>query len=462
MFTHRCLLLAVTFVTVSLLVSVEHAVAQFKAGAASVAITPEQPLWMGGYASRKAPSAGKVHDLYAKALALEDADGNRFVIVTTDLLGITPRMRSIIEAGVAANHDMKAHQLLINASHTHCGPELRDNYIVRRGGTAEFAAKARQYVDHTCGKIVDVVGQAVASMQPVTLDYTFARAGFAMNRRLPMNGGLRNSPNPRGPVDHEVPVLRVTNQDGQLIAILFSYACHNTTLSFQKFSGDYAGFAQEYLEAAHPKTVALFMAGCGGDQNPYPRRTLGLAQQHGRALANAVETALDVIDPQRIEGPIHSALDTVSLQFAGPPSKAELEQRLKKQSGRAALHTQRLLAQLKQHGKIASEYGFPLQVLQLGDDLTLVALSGEAVVDYSLRLKRELPRGANATSSTWIVGYSNYVFGYLPSRRVLEEGGYEGGAAMISTDFPGPFAPTVEERVVGKVKQMVDNLRAQR
>src|SRR5205823_8918428 len=129
-------------------------------------------------------------------------------------------------------------------------------------------------------------------LKPARLGYSHARAGFAMNRRLPTAKGYQNSPYPDGPVDHDVPVLRVEDAEKKLRAIAFGYACHNTTLSFYEFCGDYAGFAQQYLEEAHPEALALFLTGCGGDQNPYPRGTIALCRQHGRTLATAVDAAL--------------------------------------------------------------------------------------------------------------------------------------------------------------------------
>jgi len=113
-----------------------------------------------------------------------------------------------------------------------------------------------------------------------------------------------------------------------------------------------------------------------------------------------------------------------------------------------------LLKELEQEGKIRTEYPYLVQVIQFGDDLTMVALSGEVVVDYSLRLKAEL-----AGPTVWVAGYSNDVFGYLPSLRVLQEGGYEGGGAMRYTNLPGPFASSVEQRVVDKVHQLVNKVR---
>jgi len=97
----------------------------WKAGAAAVAITPEKPMWMAGYAARNKPSEGKIHDLFAKALAIEDAQGTRLVIVTTDLIGIPRPLRDWLEEEVARRYDLPPAGLLLNASHTHCGPELR-------------------------------------------------------------------------------------------------------------------------------------------------------------------------------------------------------------------------------------------------------------------------------------------------------------------------------------------------
>ncbi len=430
--------------------------AEWKAGVASVVITPEQSMWMAGYAARSKPSEGKVHDLYAKALAIEDAKGTRLVIVTTDLIGIPRALRDALEAEVAERYKLPPEGLLLNASHTHCGPELRATKASLYGLPEERVKQAEEYMESLQQKLVKLIGEALEGMQPAALHYTHARAGFAMNRRLPTEQGVQNRPHRLGPVDHEVPVLQVTDEENKLRAVLFGYACHNTTLGFYQFCGDYAGFAQQYLEEANPETTALFMTGCGGDQNPQPRSTLELAQHHGRALANAVEAAL-ISELQPINGPLRASFDEVELEFADPPSRGELE-RLAKSGNeydqrRAAL----LLEELDMTGAIKTTYPYPIQVVQFGDDLTIVALAGEVVVDYSLRLKYEL-----AGPTVWIAGYSNDVFGYIPSLRVLEEGGYEGGGAMRYTTLPGPWAPSVEKLIITKVHELVGQARSAR
>lgn len=427
--------------------------ATFNAGVARVVITPEESMWMGGYAARKKPSEGKVHDLFAKALAIEDERGTKLVIVTVDLIGIPRSLRDTVEAAVKKSYGLPAESLLLNASHTHCGPEMRIGKAYVFGLDARRVQQAREYRKRLETQLAELVGRALDDLKPAKLSYTHARAGLAMNRRTPSKGKFINHPNPDGPVDHDVPLLKVESADGALRALLFGYACHNTTLGFYKFCGDYAGFAQAYLEEAHPETTALFMMGCGGDQNPYPRGQLELARQHGRALANGVEAALQT-KSRPIVGPLAVVYDETTIEFAPPPTRDDLN--ALKENGNKYDHRRAifLLEELDSSGKINAEYSYPIHVAQFGRELTMVSLAGEVVVDYSLRLKEELPGPA-----VWIAGYSNDVFGYVPSRRVLSEGGYEAGGAMRYSLLPGPFAASVESRIVEKVHELARHVR---
>lgn len=444
-----------TLLAILLLSTTAHAEdASWKAGVATVAITPEESMWMAGYASRNKPSEGKIHDLYAKALAIEDEAGTRLVIVTTDLIGIPRELRDWLEAKVQSKYKLASASLMLNASHTHCGPELRVSKASVYGLEPDRVRQSQAYVEVLKNNLTSVIGEAIDAMSPTKIGYTHGRAGFAMNRRLPTATEPQNAPYPDGPVDHDVPVLRVESPEGELRAIVFGYACHNTTLGFQQFCGDYAGFAQHYLEAAHPNVTAMFVTGCGADQNPQPRRTLELAEQHGRALANGVEAAL--IGPTKpIEGQLRVSIDEATLEFAEPPGRATLELQTKSSNKYEQRHAEALLRQLDETGEIRQTYPYLVQAVNFGDDLLMIALAGEVVVDYSHRFKLEL-RGA----PVWVAGYSNDVFGYVPSLRVLQEGGYEGGGAMRYTTLPGPFAPTVEKLIVEKVHQLVEEVRA--
>lgn len=397
-----------------------HVPATWKAGSATMKVTPRKLLWMAGYAARKKPAEGKVQDLFAKALALEDEQGNKLVFVTLDLIGVPQLLRREVAARAEKEFQLPPANLVLNASHTHSGPSLRTTPLTDADRENPKARDSWEYTQKLQDDIVALIGKALAEMQPARLTWNKARCGFAMNRRRdytlpPDHPNANKAPNPNGPVDHEVPALRVEAPDGTLKATLFGYACHNTSLGFYNWCGDYAGFAQEYLQEHRPGFTALFLMGCGGDQNPYPRRSdvvpgitdLELSMQHGRSLSNAVEMALTV-NPRPVAGPIRAAYEEIKLSYAS--NKRE-------------------------------DHDYPVQVIRIGNDLTFITLGSEVVVDYSLRFKREFAGEAGV----WVAGYSNDYTGYMPSLRVLKEGGYEAAAG---------WAEDVEERIVKKVHEL--------
>jgi len=445
----------------------------WKAAATKVIITPEKNLWMAGYSSRKSGAKGKLQDLFAKALVVEDETGACLAIITLDLIGVPKSLRVAVAKEAQAKFNLPPSHLLINASHTHCGPMIRTVRPIGRNSrpraaytaipsdqTARRVDETKEYNAKLHLTFIRLIGDCIKNLQPVKLAYNHARCGFAMNRRLPTENGFRNSPYPDGPVDHEVPVLQVRDAKDKLLAVLFGYACHNTTTGVMQFNGDYAGWAQEYLEAEHPGTVALFVQGCGGDQNPYPRGTIDLAKKHGRTLATAVEAGL-IANPKLIDGLLRAALDYVSIDYATPPTRAILEEKAKSKNRYDRRHAETLLEILDVEGALPKNYPVPVQVIHFGDRLTMVTIGGEVVVDYSLRLKREL--GKNR--AVWVAGYSNDVMGYIPSLRVLREGGYEGGKAMRyirTTPHPGPWAETVERHLIDRVHTLVNRLHPKR
>jgi hypothetical protein len=295
--------------------------------------------------------------------------------------------------------------------------------------------------------LVAVVSEAIANLSPSQIAWGQGRATFAVNRR---NNKEAEVPQIRtgggelkGPFDHDVPVLKVSTADGSLRAVVFGYACHATVLSFYQFCGDYPGFAQSELEKAHPGATALFVAGCGADQNPLPRRTVELAQDYGRYLARAVDEVLTgKMSP--IAGSLSTAYEEIPLSLAKLPTKEELQEQTKDANRYIAQRARMLLAKLANE-PLSPTYPYPVQSWRLGDDLLWVTLGGEVVVDYSLRLKRELGR------NVWVAGYTNDVMAYIPSLRVLNEGGYEGGGSMPIYGLPTVWAPAVEEQIVREV-----------
>lgn len=423
--------------------------ADWRAGVAKAVITPDQPVWMAGYGSRTKPSEGTSQELYAKALALQDNRGKRVVIVTTDILGIPREMGDAIASGVAQKYKLTRANLVLTSTHTHTGPVPHRNLEGAYFLDEQQAAAVKRNTARMTEKIIAVVGEALRELQPATLSFGRGAAHFGINRRVNRDGRFVFGSNKDGVKDDDVPLLQVRSADGRLRAVLLSYACHNTTLTdtFYQFNGDYAGYVQAEIEQAHPGAVAMFMMGAGADINPEPRGKLEMAQAHGKALAETVARILaGSLRPLR--GNLNTAYANVALPL-DVMTREQLQAQTQDKDKYRRAHAQRWLARLDRDGKVMTEYPYPLQVVQLGNDLTLVAMSGEVVVDYVLRLKQEL-----GAERLWVAAYCNDVMAYIPSVRILKEGGYEADFSMIYYDLPGKWNPAVEEIIIRNIRAL--------
>jgi hypothetical protein len=428
--------------------------ADWKAGVAVRAITPSEPLWLAGYSSRDKPAEGKYTELYTKALALQDPDAGRFLLLTVDLVGVPRDLTEAVAAEVCKQTGLTRDRLLIAASHTHCGPVIRDNLSSMYDMPAELSAKIGPYTDYVRKQMTEAAGAAIRDLKPARLSVAQGTARFAVNRRKPTPTGVTNDANPAGPVDHSVPVLRVDSPDGQLRAVAFGYACHNTTMQFLRWSGDYAGVAMARLEEKHPGAVAFYWAGCGGDANPLPRSKLELLEKYGKELADAVEATLHgKLEP--VHGDLKIRYATVALPYDKLPTEAQLAAEALSKNHALRERAKQLRQTIASKGKLADNYPYyPIQVIRLGDRVTWIALGGEVVVDYALRLKKEL----GSEGMLWITAYANDVMAYIPSERVLKEGGYEADSSMIFYGHPSKWGTGIEGIIVAKVHELVASL----
>jgi hypothetical protein len=320
----------------------------------------------------------------------------------------------------------------------------------------EDAGRVAQYGRKLTDDLFNVVSAALGDLAPAEISYGSGSAGFAMNRRQGTAKGVEIGVNSAGPVDHSVPVLRVTSSDGKLRAILFAYACHGTTLTgdFYEIDGDYAGYAQADLEKSHPGATALFMILCAGDQNPNPRGTLALTEQHGKTLADEVSRVLRG-NMTPVHGPVRTAFVITELQFA-PHDRQKYDQELRSSNPAAVRRAQKMLKSYTERLPI-QRTSYPVQAIRFNHDLTILALGGEVVVEYGLRAKREFPN-----EPLIVAGYSNDVMCYIPTRKMLGEGGYEVNDSMIYYGQPGPFAEDVEERVFAAIRQVAKKVGLKR
>jgi hypothetical protein len=280
-----------------------------------------------------------------------------------------------------------------------------------------------------------------------------------MNRRLLTPGKpVQLRPNPDGPVDHALPVLRATDADGKLLAVVVNYACHCTTLTgeFMKACGDWAGYAQEYVEAAHPDSICLVLIGCGADANPEPRGKLEHAKEHGRTVAVEVDHLLArVLEP--VPAPPACSFSRIQLPFSTIPDRSEWEKRAARDDA-VGYQAKLQVAKLERGETLPTQLPYTVQTWAFGDDLAMVFLAGEVVVDYALRIKSEFD-----AERLWVTAYANDVPCYISSRRVLSEGGYEADTSMIYYDQPARLADEVEDLILEEVRgQMPEVFRSTR
>jgi neutral ceramidase len=421
-----------------------------RAGVARVDITPDPPIWLSGYAARKAPAGSALQKLWAKALAIDDSRGGRVVIVTTDLIGLPRAITEVVAARLMKQHGLERRKVLFNSSHTHTGPIVRPNLMTMFDLSPEDRKRLDDYALRLTDALVDVTEEAMADLAPAVIEYGAGEVGFAINRRQFQQGSVRIGVNPGGPVDRSVPVLRVRGANGRVRAVMVGYACHNTTLTaeFNELSGDYAGFAQEAIEKAHPGAAGMFLMLCGGDQNPEPRSTLELAQRHGASLAGEVDRVLSG-QMVTLSGAVRSGFEVTELDFA-PHTREQFEEELNSNNPSVVRRAQAMLKAYNERLPVRRT-PYPVQAIRIGRDLTLIALGGEVVVDYALRAKKEFGKGTNLI----VAGYSNDVMCYIPSRRVLKEGGYEAVDSMIYYGQPGRFEEDVEDRVFASIRRVL-------
>jgi hypothetical protein len=434
----------------------------WRAGVAQVDTTPALPVRMAGYASRTSPSEGVAHPLAAKALALADASDHRIVVVTCDIIAFRRTFTERVVARVKAKHGLAREDIVLFASHNHAGPTLVEPTTTSGSSPSppENFANNVAYTHDLEDKIVVLIGEALGRLEPVSLSYGVGRAHFALNRREPTAKGIKLGKNPAGPTDESVPVLVIQKANRKPLAIVFGYACHNTTLrpDMMKIAADFAGYAQDRIEADNPGAAALFVTGCAGDSDPHPFGTLEMAKAHGEELGTAVKFVLDHpswLTP--LSGALHTAYTETTIRFSGPTDRGSYEKLLNDPNQSRRRHAQRMVEALDRGQPVQTEYPhYAAHALALGDQLTLIALSGEVVVDYAIRLQREL---GGESRALWVAAYANDVIGYIPSARVLKEGGYEGGEAFYGSTWPTPLAPDIEPIVIGAAHAVVKRVR---
>lgn len=427
----------------------------WRAGVAKAVITPETSVWLAGYGSKRAPD-GKLHDIWMKSLALEAPDGKRAIIVTSDFQGVPKEISDAVFLILKKKHNLERHQVMITFSHNHCGPRLGLDLVDYYPIEAEQVKLVDEYTDLMVRRMADMIGESITNLAPASLKMGEGHATFAVNRRnnkeAEVPSIIAKGEPLKGPVDHTVPVMTVTDKDNKPMAILFGYACHPTTLNFTKWCGDYPGFAQILIEKNHPGALAMFVNTCGGDQNPLPRRQVELCEKYGKMLADGVEEALKK-PLKTIQPGLKTSFELIELPYEKIITRPELEVATRDANAVRKRWAERMIKKLDAGEKFATSYPYPLHAWKLGNEMLMIGMGAETVVDYALRFKAEFGKG------TWVCGYVDDMIAYIPSRRVWAEGGYEGGPNLYEYGRPAlRWAADNEELIAGKIKKLVDSV----
>jgi neutral ceramidase len=430
------------------------AVAEFEhsvmVGVAKVDVTPTSPVVLAGYGGRTTEYDGIDTKLWARAMVIGDA--HLVAIVVLDNCGIPAKVKSQL-AKRLSGRGISPDRIIVAATHTHNAPTLVGYANVVWAGRTTPAQEQRvaEYTLLAIAKMEQAVVTAIGNREPMQLEWAQGRVNFGGNRRVLTAAGQwsgfgfqRN-----GPVDHSLPILAARDAKGRVRAVWANYACHCTTTgSANRIGGDWAGFANTFMEADFPNAVSLMTIGCGADIGPQPSGSIQLAAEHGRSVAQETKRLLSGQMKRIHEGP-KVISRRIKLPLDDPPPRTYWDEQLRNKGFHHQL-AKTMVSRLENDGKISSEVDYPISVWSFGDRLAMVFLAGEVVVDYSVRLNRELD-----WTKLWITAWSNDMPGYIPSNRVLAEGGYEADFSQVYYEQPARYSPEVEDVLVLAVKEMV-------
>jgi len=425
--------------------------ANVQVGVAKVDVTPKEPVVLAGYGGRTKEFDGIDSSLWARCMVIGIHEPA--VIVVVDNCGVPGKLRSLL-AKRLSKRGIPEKNLVVAATHTHNAPNLRGYAPILWAGRAspDQEKGIDNYTNFLIDKMETVVAEALKKREPMQLGWSRGMVQFGGNRRLIREGkwagfGFQRN----GPVDHSLPVLVARDLKGNARAVWANYACHCTTVgSRNHVGGDWAGYANEMIEKEFKSAVSLMTIGCGADVGPQPSGGLEDAKKHGSSIAKEVKNLLEK-ELIPLPGVTSVTGSTAKLPLVEPSPRKHWEAQKSAGNFHGEL-AKEMLSQLDSNGKISSEVDYPIQSWKFGDQLAMVFLAGEVVVDYSVRLNRELD-----WKRLWISAWSNDMPGYIPSKRVLKEGGYEAEFSQVYYGLPGPYLPEVEDTVVSAVTDLLKN-----
>lgn len=414
-------------------------------GLAKVDITPRHPVLLSGYAARSHQLTSNVgQKLWARGLAIGSDEESPAILIAVDNTGVPAAVRAAVLEELQSKYKIRPDRFTIASTHTHSGPMLKGvlENLTLQPLTPEQRDAVDGYTQELVDHLVEVAVAALKDRQPGSLHQGQGETRFAINRR-------------RGPgIDPATPVLVITDEAGSPRGVMTSYACHCVSGGYGlDIHGDWAGCAAEEIEKLVPGAMSIVLVGCGGDQNPAERLDLTVSRRQGALLAAEVRRVMS-LGLFSVEGDLVTTAAEIQLPFAELPSREVLEKRAG-EAGIVGLQARQTLARLQEGKKIPASLTYPIQTWKFANQLAMVFLGDEVVVDYSLMLKQLID-----PARLWVTSYSNDVACYIPTDRILKEGGYEPDSSMGWYGQAGPLAAGAERLILAEVQRQIGDLSA--
>jgi hypothetical protein len=457
-------------------------------------ITPPLGITMLGYAGRDGVANDVDMDLTATLLVLRD-ESKTIAILSADLAIIGGRMFLDARQAIASVLQTPPDRILINYSHTHCGPTLTTYFYDTGPALTAMRERYERFFVETCARLAL---EAIGGLKRARAGSSTGHAPIGVNRReVDTDGSVFLGENPEGPVDHEVRVIRVDDLEGRPIAVVFAHGCHTVTMGpkCMAYSPDYPGPARRIVEQ-HAGCLSLFLQANGGNINPITGVGANADDSEsknrlGAILGGEVLKVLSDIYTHTTRGPrvffgmLSKAAMYPRVPLAGEPDQRlsadeveielplypfpaleearklerryndELQQHIRQGTRGALLNVGHVfhrwsknLVAAVESGRKASVTG-RIQVLAIGG-LAIASFPGETFAEAGMEVKRRSP-----FPHTAFLGYSNGAVSYVPPRAAYPPGGWSihgryGIPDMHFKDYGLPTAllPGASEAVV--------------
>ena len=443
-------------------------------------ITPNIPVLQCGFAARTHKSVGVHDDIYASVILLQsDEESNHtVVIIALDMTGGDRSFAYGIKKSICKKYGLTQDKIIISYSHTHSSvaltgenEDLRDEHPYSINADDFLWGVGKESVDYTQdvlyynvvkNKIMDMLEECYKTMIEGDIYILKGRSGFGVSRRFPSEKGILWRPNSDvKQMDPDLFLLKFIGKDNKMYGLIYNYACHPTTLGSDSYliSSDFPGVVRKTLEDSNPGTAVVFLQGCGADIKPYITAegdrfkscNFGELELAGRSLAGEIQGYIDKPGWRKINADI--VTDGIDLRLYTETWSIEKWEQLLNKPDEPIYRKESAKQVIKsiEKNEVKNYLPYYISFLKLDCQTCMVCLEGEVVSDFGKKIKRLF------TGDAIVLGYTNSIACYIPTRQVLQEGGYE-SESFISTRLAGPFVPEVEDIIIGRSALLISEI----